>query len=205
MRRWMVAAIVACLALGAAAAWWAGWFGRGEDPRLTAVKEFQAELAAKYPPEQGPQSVVDAAERVAAFATVMGRINALPTELRPQAIEAGRRILMRSMQAKIDRYFTLPAAERLAFLDREIGEMELMRKAFETGRGLMQAVGLGGPAKDKSAGRAGPQARSEEDRNTWRKQIIDATHPEQRAKFSEYLRAVEVRRAALGLPPGGPR
>ncbi|NDC54513.1 MAG: hypothetical protein EBZ74_09555, partial [Planctomycetia bacterium] len=50
-----------------------------------------------------------------------------------------------------------------------------------------------------------PRGGTEEDRNRWRKQIIDTTTPEQRAQYVEYRRAMDQRRKELGLPAAGPR
>lgn len=204
---WLAGGASTVLMVMLAAGWWLGWFGRSEDPRVTEIKNLQQELAAKYPPEQGPRNIAEATERVAAITTVMTRIAALPEELRPQAIEPGRRIMMRSMEAKIDSYFALPPKDRDAHLDGEIRQMEFMRKAFEAGQSVMNAVGLGGkPAENGTAG-GPPMGRggSEADRNAWRKQMLDGTSPEQRAKFSEYFSAMQKRREKMGLPPMGPR
>jgi hypothetical protein len=70
--------------------------------------------------------------------------------------------------------------------------------------------GSGGPGGGPGGGggsRSGrpPRGSSEEDRNRWRKNIIDSTTPEQRARYVEYRRAMEARRDQLGLPPGGHR
>jgi hypothetical protein len=55
--------------------------------------------------------------------------------------------------------------------------------------------GFGGP----------PRNGTEEDRNRWRKNIIDSTTPEQRARYVEYRRAMNARREQLGMKPAGPR
>ena len=60
--------------------------------------------------------------------------------------------------------------------------------------------GGGGPP-----GGGGPRGGSEEDRNKWRKGIIDSTTPEQRARYVEYRRAMDERRQQMGLPARGPR
>ena len=67
--------------------------------------------------------------------------------------------------------------------------------------------GPGGGPGGGGASRSGrpPRGSSEKDRNRWRKNIIDSTTPEQRAKYVEYRRAMEARRDQLGLPPGGHR
>jgi hypothetical protein len=206
-RAWLAGGASAVVAAAIGLGWWLGWFGRPEDPRVTEIKALQQELAAKYPPEQGPRNVAEAAERVAAITTVMTRIAALPEDLRPEAMEPGRRIMMRSMEAKIDGYFALPPKERDAYLDGEIRQMEFMRKAFEAGQTVMNAVGLGGKPATKNSGGGPPwmRAGSEADRNAWRKRMLDGTSPEQRAKFGEYFSAMQRRREKLGLPPMGPR
>ena len=43
---------------------------------------------------------------------------------------------------------------------------------------------------------------SEEDRNKWRKSMIDRTTPEQRARYVEYRRVMDERREQRGLPSG---
>jgi len=71
------------------------------------------------------------------------------------------------------------------------------------------AGGAGGGPGGGGAGRPGgggpPRGGSEEDRNRWRKNMIDNTSPEQRARYVEYRRAMEARRDQLGLPSRGPR
>ena len=58
--------------------------------------------------------------------------------------------------------------------------------------------GPGGPG----GGPGGPRGNTEEDRNRWRKNIIDSTTPEQRAQYTEYRRAMEARREQLGQSRG---
>ena len=69
------------------------------------------------------------------------------------------------------------------------------------------AAGQGGQqAAQASGGRSGggpPQGGSEEDRNRWRKSMIDSTTPEQRARYVEYRRAMDERREQRGLPSWG--
>jgi hypothetical protein len=133
-----------------------------------------------------------------------------------------------AMRARIDAYFALPPEKRQAELDRQIKQEEMMRKAFETAGAVMGAFGGGGNAGRGEGGQAGSASqqsggaqqaggppgggpsgsRTEEDRNRWRKQMIDRTTPEQRARYVEYRRAMDARREQLGLPsrgPGGPR
>jgi hypothetical protein len=120
----------------------------------------------------------------------------------------GRSIMMRHMQAKIDGYFALPPAKRDAYIDSEIRQMEFMRKAFEAGKTVAAFFGGGGSksASGKTGDGVGPRppfgppGGSEEDRNRFRKEMIDSTTPEQRARFVEFIGAIDRRRGQLGLP-----
>jgi hypothetical protein len=69
--------------------------------------------------------------------------------------------------------------------------------------GVSGGPGGGGPGRPGGGGP--PRGGSEENRNRWRKNMIDNTSPEQRARYVEYRRAMEARRDQLGLPSRGPR
>ena len=197
------------LALALVTAWAVWWFrGSGEDPRITEIRTLQRELAAKYPPGQAISGPVDAAARVAAIGQVMAKVQQLPPELRPQAMRVGQDTFRQIMDGKVSTYFSLPAEKRQDFLDQEIRQMEFMRKAFEAGQTVATFFG-GGRSKSADGKRGdgvgprppfGPPGGSEEDRNRFRKQMIDSTTPEQRARFVEYIGAIERRRGQLGLP-----
>jgi len=221
----LLAVLVLCLLGGGA--WWLGWLGRGEDPRVTELKQMQRDLAKQFSPTEGPKNFTDAAARVAAIGTVMTKVQSLPEELRPQAMAEGRSIMMQYMQARVDGYFALPPSKRDAFIDGEIRQMEFMRKAFEAGQTAMRFMGVGGArpggqpaagstaAGSKAAGStatgstaaapppAAPRRPEGMGRGMSRKEMIDRTTPQQRAQFQEYFSQVEQRRKALGLPPGG--
>ena len=216
----LLVALVLCLLGGGA--WWLGWLGRAEDPRVTELKQMQRDLAKQFSPTEGPKNFTDAAARVAAIGTVMTKMQSLPEELRPQAMAEGRSIMMQYMQARVDGYFALPPAKRDAFIDGEIRQMEFMRKAFEAGQTAMRFMGVGGarPGGQPAAGStaagsnkagstaaaappAAPRRPEGMGRGMSRKEMIDRTTPQQRAQFQEYFSQVEQRRKALGLPPGG--
>ena len=206
-KRWMFVGLTLALALLTAWAVW--WFrGSGEDPRITEIRTLQRELAAKYPPGQAISGPEDAAARVAAIGQVMAKVQQLPPELRPQAMRVGQDTFRKIMDGKVSTYFSLPAEKRQDFLDQEIRQMEFMRKAFEAGQKVAAFFG-GGRSKsvdEKREEGVGPRppfglpGRSEDDRNRFRKEMIDSTTPEQRARFVEYIGAIERRRGQLGLP-----
>ena len=190
---------------GTVAAWRAGWFRPAEDPRLVALREFRDALVRKYPPERGPKNVLEAAERAAALGQFMVKVQALPEDLRPEAMRSGATVMLKAMNTKIDNYFTLPREQREAFLDAEIAQQELMRKAFAAGQSMMKLAGMGKPAGQGAAadGRpfGPPGGGTIEDRNRWRKGLIDRTSPQQRSRFQEYSQAMDRRRQERGLPP----
>ncbi len=211
----VLASLLLALLLGlvSAGAWWGGWFGVKEDPRLTEVKTVMADAAAKYPPDQAPKNMLETAARVGAMVSVMAKIQSLPEDLRPKAMEEGRKLMMKGMEARVDSYFAAPPDQRQKLIDDQLKQMQSMQKAFEGSRSMFQGLGggqggSGGAAgNQQAAGRPGP--RSEEDRSAWRKRMIDGSSPSQRARWTEYFGEVEKRRKALGMGggggPGGPR
>ena len=195
------------LALALLTVWAVWWFrGAGEDPRITEIRTLQRELAAKYPPGQAISGPEDAVARVAAIGQVMAKVQQLPPELRPQAMRVGQSTFRKMMEGKVSTYFSLPAEKRQDFLDQEIRQMEFMRKAFEAGQSVAAFFGGGKSAGEKRGEGAGPRppfgppGGSEEDRNRFRKEMLDSTTPEQRARFVEYIGAIDRRRGQLGLP-----
>jgi len=144
---------------------------------------------------------------VGTMVSVMAKIQSLPEELRPKAMEEGRKLMMKGMEARVDSYFAAPPDQRQKLIDDQLKQMQSMQKAFEGSRSMFQGLGggqggSGGAAgNQQAAGRPGP--RSEEDRSAWRKRMIDGSSPSQRARWTEYFSEVEKRRQALGLPGGG--
>jgi len=144
--------------------------------------------------------------------------------MRREAGRQGGNVFRNTMRTRINAYFSLPADQRQAELDRQIKQEELFRKAWESSRpaggrqggppggvaanggGGGQGGAGGGPGGGGPGGGGGPpRGGSEEDRNRWRKNMIDSTSPEQRARYVEYRRAMEARRDQLGQPQRGPR
>ena len=205
----VLASLLLALLLGlvSAGAWWGGWFGAKEDPRLTEVKTAMADAAAKYPPDQAPKNMLDTAARVGTMVSVMAKIQSLPEELRPKAMEEGRKLMMKGMEARVDSYFAAPPNQRQKLIDDQLKQMQSMQKAFEGSRSMFQGLGgqggKGGAAGNQQQAAGGPGPRSEEDRSAWRKRMIDGSSPSQRARWTEYFGEVEKRRQALGMGGGG--
>lgn len=162
---------------------------------------------------------------VAAFGTVMQKMRDVPREYREQ--QMGRLWEARE-RAEMGSYFALPPDKRQAELDRRIKVDEDRRKAWQADRerrdqqrGDARTASTGGDRGGPGGGAGGgagggggdpggaggrpPGGRrgsgTEESRNERSKRRIDRSTPEQRAQQSEYRRALEERRAKLGVPP----
>jgi hypothetical protein len=215
MGKW-VAAIAILALLAFLVAWLGGWIRFTTDPRVAEIQKLQEEARQKFVATGGPQTLAEATEAVTAMATIRQKVEALPANLRPQAERSGGSMFRTAMRQRIDAYFALPPAKRQAELDRQIKQEEMMRSAFETASKVAGFFGGGPPGGGDRGGQAGgqsggppgggpPTGASQEGVNKWRKQIIDSTTPEQRARYVEYRRAMDQRRKELGMPSGGPR
>lgn len=220
--RWGGAILLLAL-LAFIVAWLLGWIRFTTDPRVVEIRKLQEDARQKFVATGGPATIAEATEAVTAMMQIRQKIEGLPEDLRPRVERGGASLFRSAMRARIDAYFALPPEKRQAELDRQIKQEEMMRKAFETAGAVMGAFGSGNSGR-AAGGQAGgssqpagqaqqaggppgggpPGSRTEEDRNRWRKQMIDRTTPEQRARYVEYRRAMDVRREQLGLPPRGP-
>ena len=200
--RWLSATIVVA-AIGLLAAWWLGLLGTATDPRIAEIYKMRDDMAANYRAEGGPSNLAEATAMMASMAAIRQKIDALPEHLRAQAERGDGSMFRASMKGRIDAYFNAPPDKRDAVLDRQIDQEEWIRKAYEATQAVTAAVG-GGAASGGNAGppQAGPRRISnEDDRNRFRKGIIDRTSPAERARYVEYRRATAERREKRGLPP----
>jgi len=201
----LVVSVLALLAF--LLAWGFGWVRFTTDPRIAEIQKLQAESRDRFAANGGPATLDEAKEAVAAMAQVREKIEALPPNLRMQAMAGGGSFFRSTMQNRINAYFALPPDKRQAELDRQIKQEDFMRKAWEASRpagaGQAGGPGAGGARGGGPGGPPGgpPRNGSEDDRNNWRKRMIDSTTPQQRAQFTEYRRAMDARRDQLGMPP----
>jgi hypothetical protein len=221
-------------------AWLLGYVRLTTDPRVAEIQKLQAEAQKQFMANGGPQTLDEAKAAVAAMGQIREKIEALPENMRREAGRQGGNVFRNTMQTRINAYFSLPADQRQAELDRQIKQEEMFRKAWESSRpagggqggpprgmagnggpgggggpsasgggaggGPGGPGGGGGPSGGGPGGRGGPpRGGSEEDRNRWRKNMIDSTTPEQRARYVEYRRAMEARREQLGTASPGQR
>jgi hypothetical protein len=223
-QKWLAALALLAL-ISFLVAWMLGYIRFTTDPRILEVRKMQEDVQQKYMSNGGPSTPTEATEMVAAMGQIREKIQSLPSDLRQQVERRGGNMFRNSMRARIDSYFAAPPEKRQAELDRQIRQEEMMRKAMESGgmNGMFGGgppgggpPGGGGPGSGQGGGQTGGpggqagngqggRPRTEEDRNRWRKNIIDSTTPDQRARYAEYRRAMEVRRSQLGMEPRGPR
>jgi hypothetical protein len=145
----------------------------------------------------------------------------VPRELRGQVGPEMGRLFAARERAEVNSYFAMSPAARQAELDRRIKAEEARRKAREAERAQRgdqqsgqaragsggrpsQFAGGGNGGQGGPGGPGGPSGRSgrtEESRNDYRKRAIDRSTPEERARRTEYRRAMDARRATMGLEP----
>lgn len=204
--------------LGLLAAWWFGWLRGPVDPRVVEIRKLRDEVAEKYQASGGPSTPAEATAMLNSMEELERRIDELPENLQEQA-RGGR---MRSADSvPIDRYFATPPDKRVAELDRQIDREMMKEKVYESrrgggaggggagggragggggGGGSGSGAGGGGGAGAGGRGPGGRRGGTEEDRNRFRKSILDRTTPAQRARYVEHRRAMEERRQQRGLP-----
>jgi hypothetical protein len=223
LRRTVVALIVAAL-LALLFAWLAGFFSEPREVlEIRGLVDGQIEELQKVARNELPMSAASAD-----FGAVMDRVRDLPPELRRQAGQEVGRLFAARERAEMDSYFNLPPDQRQAELDRRIKADEERRREREADRarrgsqepaGSAAAGGGGGGQNGANAGPGGGTAgaggppaglrrgrsTSEEERNARSKSRIDRSSPTERARRTEYRRALDERRAQLGLPPRGGR
>ena len=116
------------------------------------------------------------------------------------------------MQERIHEVLSLPPAQRVAALDKQINEEEKRKKEWEqrsqsgkAGKGKggpgKGGAGKGGPGKGGAGKGGGGRNLNDQAKNQFRKARLDNTSPRSRAEMVEYRRQMEQRRAERGLPP----
>lgn len=208
-----LAILAAAVVIAFLLAWLMGWIRFTTDPRVLEIRGLREEAERRFVATGGPSTLAEATAAVASMGQIREKVRALPEHLRPAAEEEGSNAFRSIFRARINAYFALPPKQRQAELDRQIKQEELMSKAFEAagavagffGGGREGGGGAAGNNASSAPASPGPRSRTEEERNAWRKQMIDRTSPEQRARYVEYRNAMEKRRDQLGLPPRGPR
>lgn len=195
------AAVILLVASVVATAWYAGWFGRPEDPRVVAIGDLMRGLLEKERKRTGPATFMTAIDRVSGIVTVGMKVNELPRELRSRVMPLAMGVMMDHLDDRMDAYFALSTSEdRTKFIDGELAQMTFLKRAFEA-----QGKAGGGPQGKPGGGKGpgGPDRGSSSASGQTREQrftkwMLDRTTPETRARLSEYIGAFERRIAQTG-------
>ena len=170
------------------------------DPRIVEILEMQQKIQNNIK-NNGPANLEEAKEIAASAAQIREKINSLPDNLRQKMRGSGGRNFQNNMNYKINAYFSLPPSKRKMELDRQIKQDEMMRQAYS----LLSNNGNNGNNQNRNQtgqnnqNNQNNQNRNQTGQNNGAKSRIDRTSPEQRAQYTEYRRAMDVRRKELGL------
>lgn len=194
----MVIALVAFFVL-----WLTGFFSTPAE--VLALREAVNTQVVEL--ERMARGEVPYSEERASWGPLYEAARQVPEQYRDQ--EIGRYFRAREA-AEINSYFSLPPDQRAAELDRRIKAEEARRARWEAERAQReanQASSNGGgsgttPAGQPSSSGRPRRSRTEETRNAWVKRYLDRTSADGRAKRTEYRRAKDQRRVAMGLEPG---
>ena len=194
-----------------------------EPPEWKEVQQLQEELQTSMETDPDGSSESDTEKesretrRWEKMAEYREKLNALPEKLQKAAKDQMRGMFVSRMEQRIDRVLSLPAEERDEELDKQIDEWDRRIASWEKKRqqentaakgenGDNQANNNGnaggttaGNEKKKSGRRRGWMNASKEQRDTWRRELLSKTTPEQRAKWHEYRRLMDERRKERGL------
>jgi hypothetical protein len=198
-RRWRRWSALALFLIGVVGLVWAV----RPDPHLSRAQALQKELFSPASKDLSPE------ERKARFAEYREHVKHLNDD---QKWELGAPMRERQ-KAEMDRYFAMSPAEQARYLDEQIDRSEKMRQAWQKkGSQAKGGAGKGGQAKGRppgggfggnksSAGKGGRQPRSPEEIQNRRKQLLDRTSPEERARMDRFRKDMADRRKQRGLPP----
>jgi hypothetical protein len=194
-----VGVILLCL-LGLAVAWWAGFFSTPREV-LAVRAAVDTEIAQLARVARGE---IPFSEDTGSFGPLMAVARQVPDQYRDQARSEFGRLFEARETAEVDSFFGLPPAQRAAELDRRIKAEEARRARWEAERqerATAQAAASGGQTNAGAAPRSSRRRGdgTEETRNSWRKRGIDRTTADSRARRTEYRRAKDQRRIAMGL------
>ena len=143
------------------------------------------------------------------------KLKSLPEKLQKVARDQMREMFVSRMEQRVDIVLALPPEQRDAELDKQIDEWDRRIAAWNKRRGQENKKQSGGGGGDNAGGSGVPQSAgndkkktdrrrgwvnaSKEQRDTWRRELLSRTTPQQRAKWHEYRRLMDERRKERGL------
>ena len=178
---------------------------RADSQQVEKVKQLQVEAFKEgATPEQRQKN----------FELLHQESEKLSPDQRHEVREQMREVFERRMDEQMKTYFAMPPQARVAYLDKQIDEMEKHSKEMQAHRAQNPrnsgAGGQGGrgQASGGPAGGGGPQAgqggggrsMNSDDRALRRDARLDHTTAAQRAQRSSYMADLQARRLQRGLP-----
>lgn len=180
-RRWRRWVAVLLLLFGIGLVW-----AFRPDPHMARARELQKELFSSGAKNLSPE------ERRAKFTEYREQVKHLSDDQK-WALSAPMR---EKQKAERDRYFAMAPKEKTKYLDEQIDRSEKMRKEREQ---KQKAAPVNGGNRAGGPGGARPPL-SPEDIEKRRKQFLDRTTPEERARADQFRKEMNDRRRQRGLP-----
>jgi len=125
----------------------------------------------------------------------------LTDEERRQLRQNMRPMMQQMMTERVTKYFELPPAEQVAYLDQMIDGMQAMRKQREQRRAEREASGETSGEGNRQRGDGRRRGRGFTPERM--KRMIENTPPERRAQFVEFRKAMVARMQARGIDTSG--
>jgi hypothetical protein len=176
-KRLATGGVVALVLLGFAV-WRLGWFGHSKlskDPAVAELQKLQAEGLAK-------QNQMSEADQKTARESFRDRIGQLTEQQRQAFFTSSAPFFMKMFEQRVDHFLALTPEEQRKEMDKRIDEMKA--------RGGPPGGGFGG------------QPPAPEQMDQMRKRMLDASTPDQRAKFERAMTMFTDRMKAKGVNPG---
>lgn len=217
--KWVAVVLVVLVVLGGGGYWAYSAFARSTpppDPVVNELKDAVRELAEHNRNGSPMEERLELVKKMAEKAKDIEKLN--PEE---------KKQIFRNFQGvvfeHVDKYFELPPERRQEQLDADIDFMVFMQKmgSMFFPRGNRGNQGQGGEGASGGGNAEGGQAQgrgqggpggfrdfrnmSPEERDKMRREWLDTTTPEQRAKMTEYRRQFETRAKERGVPLGPQR
>ncbi len=217
-KAWVASAAVVVVVAAGAVILWAGFRGPPDPAKQTSeqVLEYVAsESFAKLSDSQKQDYLTRAREEGRLDMRQVFRAEGLSDEQREQLsrnmADAGRQRMRQMQEQVMDDYFELPPEERGEYLDRIIDRMRErpMRPTGDDARsGTTDRQDRTSAARDDespSRGEGRRRGRTTAEMAERMKRRIEHSDPENRARFSEFMRALRERMEQRGITPRGPR
>lgn len=216
--KWSVVIVAVLVVLGGSGYWAYSAFGKSTPPPDPVVNELKDAVKELAESNRKGSPMEERLELVKKMAEKAKDIENLKPEDRKQVFRNFQSVVF----DHIDKYFELPPDQRQERLDADIDFMAFMQKMGNLfpGRGNRSGQGgegaggsgTGGTAEGGQSqgqrGQGGPRDwrnASPEERDKMRREWLDTTTPEQRAKMTEYRRQFESRAKERGVPLGPQR